>query len=82
MLVIDSFVTGDILVSGGISMDNRPLSNIGEAATDLHCCKATLYRAVKAGLIPAVRIGRSIRLEPETIQNIRKNGLPRLTEAR
>jgi len=63
-------------------MDNRPLSNIGEAAADLRCCKATLYRAVKAGLIPAVRIGRSRRIEPETIQHIRTHGLPRLTGAR
>jgi excisionase family DNA binding protein len=59
-------------------MDNMPLIKVETAAQDLNCCRATLYRAINGGLIPAVRIGRCFRLEQETVQNIRKNGLPRL----
>lgn len=57
-------------------MDNRPLIGVTDAARSLGVCRATVYRLARSGAIPAVRIGKAVRLKPETVEAIRENGLP------
>ena len=57
-------------------MDERPLVSIREAAKALSLCSATVYRMIKRSEIPAVRLGKAVRLRPEDVEAIRKNGLP------
>jgi len=56
-------------------MDNRPLIKVKEAAPALGLCSASIYRMVRSGAIPSVKIGKAVRLRPETVESIR-NGLP------
>jgi len=56
-------------------MDQRPLIKVKEAATALGLCSASIYRMVRSGAIPSVKIGKAVRLRPETVESIR-NGLP------
>ena len=48
----------------------RPLMTVGEAATILHVSARTIRRLIGRGEIPAVRMGRSVRIRLEDIENI------------
>lgn len=45
-----------------------------EAATLLAISKRRLYRLTEAGLIPAVRLGRSLRFTPEVLEALIAGG--------
>lgn len=45
------------------------LLTVKEAAAFLKLSPDTIYRATKAGTLPHVRIGRSIRLSKEALEN-------------
>ena len=47
-----------------------------EAARLLSVAPRTVYALVAAGRIPCVRIGRSVRLQRKTVEQIAENGLP------
>jgi excisionase family DNA binding protein len=53
------------LVSG-----RQPLITVGEAADYLHVSQKTVLRMIKAGNLAIIRIGRSIRINPEVIEKI------------
>lgn len=46
--------------------DNRLLS-VAEAAVQLHVSKGRIYELVRHGQLPAVRIGKYVRLEPAVL---------------
>jgi excisionase family DNA binding protein len=48
----------------------RPLMTVGEAATILHVSARTIRRLIGRGEIPAVRMGRSVRIRVEDIEHI------------
>lgn len=50
-----------------------------EAASLLAISKRRLYRLTEAGLIPAVRLGRSLRFAPEVLEAIIASGGVRTT---
>jgi excisionase family DNA binding protein len=43
---------------------------VGEAATILHVSARTIRRSIGRGDIPAVRMGRSVRIRVEDIEHI------------
>ena len=49
------------------------LLTVKEAAAFLKLSPDTIYRATKAGTLPHVRIGRSIRLSREALEDVLKN---------
>lgn len=59
------------LLSNGTRLTNfengSPFMTVTEVALLLRVSTMTIYRLVKAGELPAVRIGRSYRLRPEDI---------------
>ncbi len=57
-------------------MDNRPLVSVREAARSLGVGPATVYRLCRVGSIPFVRVGKAVRVHPETVDAIRQGGLP------
>ena len=48
----------------------RPLMTVGEAATILHVSARTIRRLIGRGEIPAVRMGRSVRIRLDDIEHI------------
>ncbi len=50
----------------GLLKDNEILT-IGEAALFLRLGRSTLYRLIERGDVPALRLGRSIRLRKSTL---------------
>lgn len=55
------------------------LLTVKEAAAFLKLSPDTIYRATKAGTLPHVRIGRSIRLSREALEDFLKNPEPKHT---
>ena len=55
------------------------LLTVKEAAAFLKLSPDTIYRATKAGTLPHVRIGRSIRLSREALEEVLKNPEPKHT---
>ena len=49
------------------------LLTVKEAAAFLRLCPDTIYRATKAGNLPHVRIGRSIRFSQEALEEYLNN---------
>lgn len=49
------------------------LLTVKEAAAFLRLSPDTIYRATKAGTLPHVRIGRSIRLSKEALEEFLEN---------
>ena len=47
-----------------------PLMTVKEAAAFLNLSPFTIYRAVEAGTLPHVRIGRSIRISQDAIESL------------
>lgn len=58
--------------SGGTSADNPPaigrFLTVAEVARQLRVSNMTVYRLIKAGQMPAVRIGRGFRLREEDVR--------------
>ena len=54
---------------------NQLLLTPREAARALHICERTLYSMTKRGEIPAVRIGRCVRYDPESLKEFIKKSL-------
>jgi excisionase family DNA binding protein len=50
------------------------LLTVGEAAAILHLSPRTIRRMIKRGELYVVRVGRSIRIRPEDIENIISGG--------
>jgi excisionase family DNA binding protein len=54
------------LLAAMARVENRlpsPLANVQQAAAALRCSVPTIRRKVKAGEIPSMRIGRSVRID-------------------
>ena len=43
---------------------------VEQAAERLHLSEATVYRLVRAGDLPGVRVGRSIRFDPRALDDL------------
>lgn len=52
------------------------LLTVKEAAAFLKLSPDTIYRATKAGTLPHVRIGRSIRLSKEALEEFLEHPVP------
>ncbi|MBP0956076.1 MAG: helix-turn-helix domain-containing protein [Oscillospiraceae bacterium] len=50
-----------------------------EAAEYLKICKATIYKMIKTGTLPAVRAGRQIRIAKSNIDRIFMSDIPKET---
>ncbi len=46
-----------------------PLLTVSEVAQSLRVSNMTVYRLVSAGELPAVRVGRSVRLRAEDVES-------------
>ena len=53
-------------------MDSNKLLTVKEAAEFLRLKPRTIYAKVKDGLLPCVRIGKSIRFEHEALKSLGK----------
>lgn len=51
----------DVMPRGG-------LSTVREAAQYLNCSVSYIYKAAERDLLPAVRIGRMLRFNPDTVR--------------
>ena len=49
----------------------RPMMSVAEAAEALGVSTRTGYRCVEAGLWPATRVGRSLRINPAWVEEMR-----------
>jgi excisionase family DNA binding protein len=49
---------------------------VPEAVRILPISRTTLYDAIKAGLVPAVRFGRAVRLTTATVTALTQTGIP------
>lgn len=48
--------------------DERPLLTVTEVATRLHLSRSAAYNLIANHALPAVRIGRSVRVRPGTLE--------------
>jgi excisionase family DNA binding protein len=55
-------------MSVGLPFPDEPLLTINEVAAALRVSKMTIYRLVQAGELPAIRIGRSIRVPASALR--------------
>ena len=62
-----------ILVHGGYLVMSSTLLKIPEAARILNINKNTLYLWIKDGKIPAIRIGRTLRIHPDAIEQLQND---------
>lgn len=46
----------------------KRLLTVNEVASDLRVSKMTVYRLIKQGNLPAVRVGRGYRIKSQTIE--------------
>lgn len=51
-------------------MNDTEFMTPSEAAEYLRVCKATVYKMIKSGKLPAVRAGRQIRIAKSNIDNM------------
>jgi excisionase family DNA binding protein len=51
-----------------------PLLNIGEAAAYLGVGRSTIYQLIESGEIMAVRVGRGVRIEKRSLDDLRARG--------
>jgi excisionase family DNA binding protein len=53
----------------------KPLESVGYAATRLGITKARAYELIRQGMLRgAVKLGRSIRIDPDALEEFIKNG--------
>lgn len=55
---------------GALESGRQPLITVGEAAAYLHVSQRTVRRMIVSGNLAVIRIGRSIRINPEVIEKI------------
>lgn len=60
--------------------NNKKLMSVAEAAERLNVHKMTVIRAIKAGKLPAAKVGRFWRIEPADLEAYIEDG--RITPAR
>ncbi len=59
----------------------KRLLTVTEVASDLRVSKMTVYRLIKRGNLPAVRVGRGYRIKAQTVeQYLTKESIPPKTE--
>jgi excisionase family DNA binding protein len=63
------FATRLLRRGGGLNLPENELLRVAEVARLLRLCRATIYRLVERGELPALRIGNSIRFHPEDVSN-------------
>jgi len=56
------------------------LHTISESATRLRLSEHTVRAAIRRGAIPAVRLGRCVRIAVETLEALERVGHPLLTK--
>ena len=54
------------------------LLNIRDAAARLGCSPLSLYEWVRVGRLPAVRLGRAIRIRRTDVDRVIQGGLPEI----
>lgn len=47
----------------------NPLLTVGEVAQQMRVSKMTVYRLIKSGQLPAIRVGKNYRLRRGDVQN-------------
>lgn len=52
-----------------VSMD-RLLLRVGEVAEIMGISRSTAYELIRRGVIPAARVGRSVRVRPEDLRTL------------
>ena len=52
----------------------EPLLTVNEAAEILNARKVQIYAWITEGILPAVRIGRRIRISPQELRNFINSG--------
>jgi excisionase family DNA binding protein len=62
--------------SGGLVSGD--LLNLRDAAARLGCSPLSLYEWIRLGRMPAVRLGRAIRIRRTDVEGVIQNGLPEL----
>jgi len=60
-------------MSPGLPIPDEPLFTITEVAEALRVSKMTIYRLVHSGELPAMRIGRSIRVPSANLRTYLDN---------
>ena len=60
-------------------MDNLRLMTPDEVAEFFRVSKASVYRWAERGLLPAIKMGRTVRFNVETVKKALENGIPEKT---
>lgn len=56
------------------SLDEVRLLTVAEVASLLRLSKVTVYRMVKSGALPALKVGRSVRIPEHVVQEYLRSG--------
>ena len=57
-----------------LDSDNAPLLMVSEVATRLKVSDARVYELVRSGILPGVRIGRQVRVDPKKLDEFVRSG--------
>jgi len=60
-------------------LDNLRLMTPDEVAEFFRVSKASVYRWAERGLLPAIKMGRTVRFNVETVKKALENGIPEKT---
>ncbi len=63
-------------VSAGIEFDIFPLITPDEVAKLFRISKASVYRWAERGLLPAVKVGRTVRFNRQDVEQLIKTPVP------
>ena len=61
-------------LSMSLSPSPVPLLLASEAATRLRLSEARVYELIRLGILPGVRMGRQVRLDPQKLDEFVQNG--------
>ena len=64
-----------------LDSDNSLLITLAEAAASLRLSKRTVSRLIADGRVPALRVGKSLRLRRSDLLIVVERGVPRIAEA-
>lgn len=53
--------------AGAVPREPHPLMTVVEVAAALRVSRATIYRLVHSGVLPAVQVGRSVRVPRDAV---------------
>lgn len=62
-------------MSDGNSFGNLKLLTAEEVAQLLRVNRSSIYRWVEQGQLPAIKVGRIVRFNPETVKAVLEHGL-------